>query len=687
MPSRRHNTVWKWGLLIVAIFTIRLATATESPSPTEMQTGSLLMRMQQGYVTATLLNTDVNITINGLVARVSVMQEFKNEKSEWVEGIYVFPLPDKAAVDHMRLHVGERIIEGEIQEKEQARKKYEEAKLAGKKTSLVEQQRANLFTTSVANIAPGETVIVEIEYLEDVLYDEGTFSLRFPMTLTPRYIPGQALPDRQGSGWSPDTSLVDDASLITPPMVSVSRGHNVTLQATVNAGMPLEIIASRYHPVNVGESNGRYLVTLPGGPVPMDHDFELLWRPVPSSSPRAMAFTESINGEPHLLLMVMPPEPGESVVGSIPRELIFIIDTSGSMHGVSIEQAKQALRRALEGLKSGDRFNVIEFNSHHNALFPTSVAVDASRISVAKNFVRSLKANGGTNMQPALEFALSSAPSESYLRQIIFITDGAVGNEERLYQLIDTQLGNARLFTVGIGSAPNSWFMRKAAEAGRGTFTIISALHEVGEKMDRLFRKLEQPQVTNINVQWPGGNVIDIYPSVVPDLYLGEPVTVMAKAAGPFRRGDTVRISGDSIGGAWSRDLLLKSDLQSRGVGALWARARIAALLDLERRGADAEEIRVAVVETALAHHLVSKHTSLVAVDKTPVRPAGEALTSEQVPNLMPYGQSGAAIFGFPATATNAPAMRLTGLAALLTALLLLATPGLRRKVCNGLAY
>lgn len=688
MPSRKHNTVWKWGLLIVAIFTIRSATAaTEGPSPAEIQTGSLLMRMHQGYVTATLLNTDVNITINGLVARVSVMQEFKNEKSEWVEGIYVFPLPDRAAVDHMRLHVGERIIEGEIQEKEQARKKYEQAKLAGKKTSLVEQQRANLFTTSVANIAPGETVIVEIEYLEDVLYDEGTFSLRFPMTLTPRYIPGQALPDRQGNGWSPDTSLVDDASLITPPMVSVSRGHNVTLQATVNAGMPLEIIASRYHPVNVSESNGRYLVTLPGGPVPMDHDFELLWRPVPSSSPRAMAFTETINGEPHLLLMVMPPEPGETVAGSIPREMIFIIDTSGSMHGVSIEQAKQALRRALDGLKSGDRFNVIEFNSHHNALFPTSVAVDASKIGVAKNFVRSLKANGGTNMQPALEFALRSAPSESYLRQIIFITDGAVGNEEGLYQLIDTQLGSARLFTVGIGSAPNSWFMRKAAEAGRGTFTIISALHEVGEKMDRLFRKLEQPQVTNINVQWPGGNVIDIYPSVVPDLYLGEPVTVMVKAAGPFRRGDTVRISGDSIGGTWSRDLVLKSDVQSRGVGALWARARIAALLDLERRGADAEETRVAVVETALAHHLVSKHTSLVAVDKTPVRPAGEALSSEQVPNLMPYGQSGSAIFGFPATATNAPAMRLTGLAALLTALLLLATPGLRRKVCNGLAY
>jgi len=170
--------------------------------------------------------------------------------------VYVFPLPDKAAVDYMRLYIGDRFIEAEIREKDQARKVYEQAKQAGKKTSLVEQQRANLFTTSVANIAPGETVIVEIEYLEDLQYDEGTFSLRFPMTLTPRYIPGQALADRQGSGWSPDTSLVDDASLISPPMVSASGGHRISLRASVNAGVPLEIIASRYHPVNVVEADG-----------------------------------------------------------------------------------------------------------------------------------------------------------------------------------------------------------------------------------------------------------------------------------------------------------------------------------------------------------------------------------------------------------------------------------------------
>ena len=241
----------------------------EGPTPAQMQSGSLLMRMQEGYVTATLLNTDVDMSVNGLVARVSVRQEFRNDGSEWVEGVYVFPLPDKAAVDRMRLHVGDRFIEAEIREKEQAKKEYERAREQGKKASLVQQQRANLFTTSVANIAPGELVAVEIEYLEDIRYDEGTFSIRFPMTLTPRFIPGSPLPDRQGSGWSPDTTRVADASLITPPMIAASRGHRISLSASVDAGMPLEVIASRYHPVNISEDQGQYGVTLAGGTAPM----------------------------------------------------------------------------------------------------------------------------------------------------------------------------------------------------------------------------------------------------------------------------------------------------------------------------------------------------------------------------------------------------------------------------------
>jgi len=212
---------WLWVLaLLVVLQVLPEPASSNETTPAEAQSGSLLWRMQQGYTTATTLNTDVRMDISGLVARVKVRQEFRNEGADWVEGIYVFPLPDKAAVDRMRLHIGDRFIEGEIREKEQAKKEYEEAKKSGKKASLVQQQRANLFTTSVANVAPGELVVVEIEYLEDLRYEEGRFSIRFPMTLTPRYIPGNALPDKQGSGWSADTDQVADASLITPPQVT-----------------------------------------------------------------------------------------------------------------------------------------------------------------------------------------------------------------------------------------------------------------------------------------------------------------------------------------------------------------------------------------------------------------------------------------------------------------------------------
>jgi Ca-activated chloride channel family protein len=212
--------------------------------------------------------------------------------------------------------------------------------------------------------------------------------------------------------------------------------------------------------------------------------------------------------------------------------------------------------------------------------------------------------------------------------------------------------------------------MRKAAEAGRGSYTFISALHEVSEKMEALFRKLEHPQLTDINMHWPSGVIVDSYPATVPDLYLGEPVSVKVQASNAFRRGDVVRITGNSVAGAWAADVALDTPEKSEGVGALWARARIGELLDQERRGGDAEVLRSSILQTALTHHLVSKYTSLAAVDKTPVRPAGDPLSSEQVPNLMPYGQSANAIFGFPATATSAPAMRIMGAAWLLAAFL-----------------
>ena len=683
IKSDLRSWLWILALLLVLQALPEPVSANET-APDAAQTGSLLWRMEQGYTTATTLNTDVRMDISGLVARVKVRQEFRNEGGDWVEGIYVFPLPDKAAVDRMRLHIGGRFIEGEIREKEQAKKEYEQAKKSGRKASLVQQQRANLFTTSVANVAPGERVVVEIEYLEDLRYEDGRFSIRFPMTLTPRYIPGQALPDKQGNGWSADTDQVADASLITPPQVSRSSNHKISLTADVNAGMPLEIIASRYHPVRVSEKDGHYTVALSDQKTIMDHDFELVWQPVPSAEPRAMAFAETIDGKPYHLLMVMPPNQADALPAQMPRETIFIVDTSGSMHGVSMSQAKRAVDLAIKALKPGDLFNVIEFDSYTTALYPHSMLASASNVAKALGFVQQLQADGGTEMRPALKLALSTPAQESHLRQIIFITDGSVGYEDQMFSMIEQSLGTARLFTVGIGSAPNSLFMRKAAEAGRGSYTFISALHEVSEKMEALFRKLEHPQVTDINLHWPSGVIVDSYPATVPDLYLGEPVSVKVQASNAFRRGDEVRITGNSVAGGWAADLALDAPVQSEGVAALWAKARIGELMDEERRGGDAEALRAGILETALTHHLVSKYTSLIAVDKTPVRPAGDPLSSEQVPNLMPYGQSANAIFGFPATATSAPAMRIMGAAWLLAAFLFMVMLRTGRRRSRG---
>jgi len=672
----KRRSHWRWlapamlmCLSLPGVGSAVPGTQYDDLRPGQMQSGTLLMRMEAGYRIATRMNTDIELTVSGLVARVSVQQKFLNDGPEWVEGVYVFPLPDDAAVDRLRMHIGERFIEGEIREKEQAKKEYEKAKTEGKKASLVEQQRANLFTTSVANIGPGEEIKIEIEYLQNLKYDEGTFSLRFPLTLTPRFIPGSPLPSRKGSGWAPDTTRVTDASLITPPVVVESEDHEVTLKATINAGVPLEIVASRYHPIDVAEVDDGYTVSLMNNMAPLDHDIELLWRPVPNAAPRAMVFSETIKDDPYVLLMLLPPNESTATTVVMPRELIFVIDTSGSMHGTSIDQARRALTLALDGLKPTDQFNVIQFNSITHSIFPQSVPADANRVRMAMSYVRSLKANGGTNMRPALEKALRATTSETHLRQIIFITDGSVGNEQELYRLIEQELGQARLFTVGIGSAPNGWFMRKAAEAGRGTYSYISALHEIDEKMQRLIRKLEKPQITDIDVQWPDGLNASSYPLTVPDLYAGEPIVVKARLENQPRPGDFVKISGNSAGGSWGGEISLADNGSSAGVAALWARARIEKLLDDERRGTDPAETRAAVITTALEHHLVSKFTSLIAVDKTPSRPQSASLDKEQVPNLLPYGQSQKAIFGFPATATSAPLNRLIGAVCLLVGL------------------
>ncbi len=638
--------------------------------PAQAQQGTLLLKSKGETLAVPAVATDAEIKVSGIVARAVVRQTYRNPYDAWFEGIYVFPLPENAAVDHMRMKIGERVIEGDIKERQAARVQYEQAKAGGKRAALVEQERPNMFTTSVANIPPRGEIVVEIEYQQTLKYEvtqmQGSYSLRFPMVVGPRYIPGKPS-EGQGHGWSPNTDQVSDASRITPPVLHPDHHaptNPVRLKIVLDAGVPLARVDSAYHAVTMRETEGGgRIVELAAGSVPANKDFELTWTPAAGHAPSAALFTEQRGDKHYALLMVMPPAK-EVAAARLPREVIFVIDTSGSMSGSSLAQAKEALELAVSRLAEQDTFNVIEFNSYAKALYGDARPASAANRESAVRWVRRLQSQGGTEMALALNLALNGRENPGRVRQVIFLTDGAVGNEDGLFKLIQDKLGDSRLFTVGIGSAPNSHFMSKAAQSGRGTYTYIGKVEEVKEKMGQLFAKLESPVLKGIEIAWPGA--VDAWPKRVPDLYLGEPIVVSAALD---KMEGALRITGLRGDVAWQASLPLDGARSGRGMGVLWARAKIASLIDSLRDGAKEDEVREAVVDVALAHHLVSKYTSLVAVDKTPLRPVDAALKSGAIPTNLPEGWEYEKVFGeLPQGATDSRWNLLAGLLTLLLA-------------------
>ena len=642
--------------------------------------GTLFWRSaeQNTPVPAPTLETEVNIVVTGIVARASVRQSFTNPSQAWAEGIYVFPLPEDAAVDRLRMKIGDRLVEGVIQERAAAKAQYEQAKQEGRRAGLVEQERPNIFTTSVANIAPGAAISIEIEYQQTVRYDSGQYRLRFPMVVGPRYIPGSpGAGPSSGRGWSPDTDRVADASRITPPVEYPSRGplNPVSLTVSLDPGVPLARLTASYHAVQTTPlADGRFRVELARGPVPADRDFELVWQPSTEAAPIATLFTERKGTDAFAILMVTPPASGAPDAPRLPREVIFVLDNSGSMHGASIEQAKAALKLALDRLQPGDTFNVIRFNHTTDAVFSTAQAATAANLATATRYVGRIKADGGTEMLPAMRQALDGGEHPGRLRQVIFLTDGAVGNEAALFAAIHDRLGDSRLFTIGIGSAPNSHFMREAARLGRGTFTYIGSINEVREKMVALFAKLESPALTDVEIEPVAG--AEIVPERIPDVYLGEPITVALRA--PALPSQVV-LRGRLGVEVWERALPLHPAGEGAGLSSHWASAKIATLLDRRRTGTAEDEIRRSVLDLALTFHLVSPYTSLVAVDVTPVRPGDQSLESHALETNLPDGWDYTAVFGLGQGATDAPVHLIIGLFACLLAALAAAALRVRK--------
>jgi Ca-activated chloride channel homolog len=621
--------------------------------PNDMTSGSLLLKSNTGdYIEAPRLGADYSVTISGPTGRTVLTQRFSNPANGWVEGVYVFPLPEGAAVDTLKIVAGNRVIVGEVKEKQEAKIIYEQAKRDGQTASLLEQERPNLFTNSVANIGPNETVVVQIEYQETIKQSGGTYSLRLPLVVAPRYNPAPIVQSvefsKDGSGFGATVNdPVPDRDRIEPPVLDprISDPVNpVTISVQLKAGFTLADVKSHHHTVDIQSTDDMSRsIKLAAVNVPADKDFELTWT-AKGTAPQVGLFKETLNGKDYLLATVTPP----SVAGtapSMPRESIFVIDNSGSMDGPSMVQAKDALLLGLGKLKATDRFNVIRFDDTMDMLFPTAVPADSVNINAARNFVSALQANGGTEMIAPLKASLvdDNASAKTHLRQVIFITDGAIGNEQEMFATLTSQRGRSRVFMVGIGSAPNSYLMTRAAELGRGSFTFIGDATQVTSRMDELFNKLGNPSVTGISAVTSQSGV-ELTPNLLPDLYQGEPLLVMAEAKS---LAGTLTFSGNIGDAPWTVTLPISAAAEGKGVSKLWAHRKIADIEVAATMGTITPEVSAKqVLGVALAHQIVSSQTSLIAVDKSPKRPANEKLTRAEVPLNLPAGWNFDKVFG-----------------------------------------
>ena len=557
------------------------------------------------------IDIKANIEVNGLVAYAQITQVFINPYNIELEAKYQFPLPENSAVKHLMVKVADKEIIGQIMEKQAAKAVYNKAKKQGKKASLVQQQRPNVFTNNIANIPAQSTVVVTLEFIMPVTFANNNATLTLPLAMTARY---------QSENYNKSPALQD--STFIAPVSKVLADSQASINIALNTGAAVLNINSTSHEIKtkaLSNDQSSYLITLSHNQIVTNRDFTLNWQLQPSQKPQVSSFTEQVGGEYFTLLTFFPPQIEQK--SAIARDIIFIIDTSGSMQGNSMTQAKTSLQQAILQLTEKDSFNIIAFDNTVDLLFPTTHMASQRNIEQAQKFINHLQADGGTEMYRPLSQALvmekNSEQTSKAIRQVVFITDGAVANEFELMQLLDGAQRNFRLFTVGIGAAPNGYFMKKAAQFGRGSYVFIQNSDDVQSKMSALMTKINHPAITNIALMFDSlvHQEVDVYPKKMPDLYIGEPMQVTVKSTLPIT---SVQIMGDSAMEPWYQQLIIDDSHSSHGVSTLWARRKIEDLLDTLVTGADKEQVKTHVIATSIAHQTLSPYTSFIAVEKQP---------------------------------------------------------------------
>jgi Ca-activated chloride channel family protein len=600
--------------------------------------GQMRVKTDDGQpVVLPLKHTRVDAEIAGMVSSVRVVQSFHNPYKKPIEAIYVFPLPHRAAVYEMVMQVGDREIRGVVKERDQARRTYEAAKARGKTAALLEQEQPNIFTQSVANIMPGDAIEVSLRYVEDLFSEGGNYTFSFPMVVGPRYVGGgEPVGTRKGSGWAEDTTRIPDASRITPALLEkgLRPGHDIALRLRINGGLPLRDLEVVTHRATVSRQGSLATIELDKRDSIPNKDFVVRYRLAGAEPEVGLLARRDARGG-HFLLMIQP-KAKMARTDVAPLEYVFVVDNSGSMSGFPIQQAKAVVSRCLNNLTARDKFQIIKFAGSPDQFAPEAVPATKSNIETAINYVDKMQGGGGTEFIPALKLALGARKSADRSRIVLFITDGYIGYESEVLKFLRENGKGSNLFALGVGSSVNRYLIDGMARIGVGQPFYLLNTEAASTVVSQIFRTISQPALTSIQIDWGGLQVSDLTPAALPDLFGERPVVV----AGRYSKGGaaTVTVRGRLAGKPFSKAIAVALPEASvdgnPAVAYLWARRQISAWMDIHAtEPAEAPEMQKRVTALALQYGLMSRFTSMVAVDRVVRNRSG---SSQQVPVPVP---------------------------------------------------
>ena len=637
----------------------------------EITQGALRVEVDEQIVECPLKHTDVKANISGFIARVTVTQTFHNPYDEKIEAVYVFPLPHTAAIDDMTMTVGDRRIVGLIKRRAEAQTLYQEAIRQGKTASLLEQERPNIFTQSVGNIQPNDEVRIEISYVDVLDYDMGTYEFHFPMVVGPRYIPGTPtskileLPnelkgkvgesegpldapadgaDPSGTGVAPDTDRVSDASRITPPVLKPGyrTAHDISLSVSLDAGVPIQDIQIVNHTAEVDrvEASGATAVLSPADSIP-NKDFVMKYAVV-GEKPEMAVLAHSNGPEQGYFMLMIQPKLDAELAEAPPREIVFLVDVSGSMRGEPTQKMKGTMHHFLRLTKPKDTVQVITFANRADKLFEKPVPATQANIEHALNFTQQVRGGGGTEMLNAIKLVLNEPVDPERVRIVVMLTDGYIGNEAEIIAEIDRRAGDQiRFSAIGIGTSPNRYLIDGVAKHGGGLAEVIELNTDPGPLVAQIAERIHRAQLAKIQIDWNKLSVYETYPRRIPELWPGRPVIMFGRYAGGGSK--EIRLSGSAEGKPLKYKLhVTLPDAQPAHdvLSKVWARKKIEDI-SAQLYAADASEIIEEITNIALTHRLMTQYTSFVAVDENDMQPINQEVKAPQqvvVPVPLPEG-------------------------------------------------